>query len=122
MICQGPCPSCPLVSKKKKLLPRLQNLPCPRQPESPFVEPHKENERQPVRSLTYQVKVHYPHDPDDKRKIDNGDDHNQKNKEVDAALSPSIDTNLVNNSRRILVIPVYLICGLCRHLGCLSPS
>ena len=61
-------------------------------------------------NLIYQVEVHNSHDPNDKRKIDDGDDHNQEYEEVNAPLSPSINSNLVYNSCRILVIPVNFIC------------
>lgn len=70
----------------------------------------------------YQVEVHDPHDPNDERKIDDSDDHDEQNKEVDAAFPPAIDTNLVNNSCRVLVIPVDLVCRLCWHFDQLPPS
>lgn len=64
---------------------------------------------------SYQVEVHNSHDPNDKRKIYNGNDQQDQNKEVDEAFSPAIDTNHVNYSCWVLVVPINFLCLSWRH-------
>lgn len=47
-------------------------------------------------SHAYRVEPHHPEDPDGEGKVDQQDDDEQQDKQVEAALSPAIDADLVD--------------------------
>lgn len=46
-------------------------------------------------SCAYRVEPHHPEDPDGEGKVDHQDDNEQQHKQVETALPPAIDANLV---------------------------
>lgn len=47
-------------------------------------------------SQAYRIEPHHPEDPDGEGEIDHQDDNEQQDKQVEAALPPAIDANLVD--------------------------